>query len=89
MNGTVKQFVTHPYFALACFLAVCVFLPRFAGASVNMACCSGLLTMYVLMMPESFRSRTGSLGTAMCLVAALWAATAVITVLTLMGQIQG
>jgi hypothetical protein len=40
-------------------------------------------------LPESFRSRSGSMMTASCLVAAMWVAAAVITVLTLMGEIQG
>jgi hypothetical protein len=39
-------------------------------------------------LPESFRSRSGSMMTATCLVAAMWVAAAVIA-LTLMREIRG
>jgi len=56
--------------------------------AVMIGCATGL-SAYVAVLPESFRSRSGSMVPATCLVAAMWVAAAVITVLTLMGEIQG
>lgn len=42
-----------------------------------------LLTILVLLMPSSFRSRRGSLITAICLVAAMWLFATVCTVIAL------
>lgn len=84
MNGTitVKQVVAHPYFAIVCLISLFFILPRYGGAAVMIGC-AGVLTAYVAVLPERFRSRSGSMMTATCLVAAMWAGAAVITALTL------
>ena len=89
MSGTItaKKVVTHPYFSLICFLAVCFILPRYSGIAVMVGCAS-ILSAYVAVLPEHFRSRSGSMKAATCLVAAMWVAAAVITALTLMGEIR-
>ena len=48
-----------------------------------------ILSAYVAVLPEQFRSRSGSMVAATCLVAGMWMAAAVITALTLMGEIRG
>ena len=89
MSGTItaKEVFTHPYFPMICFLAVFFILPQYGSWAVMVGCASGL-SAYVAVLPESFRSRSGSMMTASCLVAAMWVAAAVITALTLMGEIQ-
>lgn len=84
---TAKKLLTHPYFALGVFLSVCFILPRYNGIAVMMGC-AAILSAYVVVMPQSFRTSSGSLMTAFCLVAAMWLTAAVITVLTLTGQIH-
>jgi hypothetical protein len=90
MSGTitVKKVLTHPYFSMICILSVFFILPRFGGIAVMMVGSAGILSAYVAVMPESFRSRSGSMMTAFCLVAYMWLAAAVITVMILMGEIQ-
>jgi hypothetical protein len=89
MSGTIttKNVFTHPYFALGCFICVCFVLPRYGGITVMVGCAS-VLTALVAALPDSFRSRSGSMVAAKCLVAAMWVAAAVITALTLTGEIQ-
>lgn len=82
---TVKKVVTHPYFSALCTLAVFFILPRYGGMAVMVGCAS-LLSAYVTALPEQFRSRSGSMVTASCLVAAMWLGAAVITALTLTGE---
>lgn len=90
MSGTItaKKIVTDPYFSMICFLSVCFILPRYGGIAVMVACAS-ILSALVAVSPEHFRSRSGSMMAATCLVAAMWVAAAVITALTLMGEIRG
>ena len=90
MSGTItaKKVVTNPYLSLICFLSVCFILPRYGGMAVMVGCAS-ILSAYVAVLPEHFRSRSGSMMAATCLVAGMWAAAAVITALTLMGEIRG
>ena len=90
MSGTItaKKVVTHPYFSMICFLSLFFILPRY-GSIAFMVACAGILSVYVAVLPESFRSRSGSMVTATYLVAAMWVAAAVITALTLMGEIRG
>ena len=91
MSGTTtaRKVLTHPYFSAICVLTLFFIIwPRYGSWAV-MVCCAGLLSAYVAVLPGSFRSRSGSLVTATCLVAAMWVAAAVITALTLIGQIQG
>ena len=90
MSGTTtpKELVTHPYFSMICFLSLFFILPRYGSAAVMIACASGL-SIYVAVLPDSFRSRSGSMAPAICLAAAMWVFAAVITALTLMGEIQG
>lgn len=87
MNGTIttKAVITHPYFSMICSLALWYILPQYGGGAVTMLGCAGLLTTYLLVLPESFRGRRGALTTAICLVAFLWLAAAVIATLTLSG----
>ena len=89
MTGSIrlKSALTHPYFALLCFLAVCFILPRY-GSIVVMVGSATILSVYVGVLPESFRGRSGSLVVAICLVAAMWAAVAAIAGLAGTGIIQ-
>jgi hypothetical protein len=89
MSGTItaKKVVTHPYFAMICFLSVCFILPRFSNIALMVGCAS-ILSAYVAALPEQFRSRSGSMMTATCLVAAMWVGAVVITAMTLMGEIR-
>jgi len=89
MSGTItaKKLVTHPYFSMICALCILFVLPRYGGIAVMVGCAS-VLTALVAVLPEIFRDRTGSMMTATCLVATMWVAAAVITTLTLMGEIQ-
>jgi hypothetical protein len=90
MSGTitVKKVVTHPLFSMICVVSLLFILPRYGSMAVMVGCAS-VLSAYVAALPEHFRSRSGSMKAATCLVAAMWAAAAVITVLTLLGEIQG
>jgi hypothetical protein len=83
MNTTItaKRVITHPYFSLVCFLALCFALPRFAGTAITMVSCAGLLTIFVMVTPESFRSRSGSMTTAICLAAVMWVAAGAIALM--------
>jgi hypothetical protein len=89
MSGTitVKKILTHPYFALVCVVSLFFILPRYGGMAVMVGCAS-ILSAYVAVLPEHFRSRSGSMMTATCLVAAMWVAAAIVTALTLMGEIR-
>ena len=89
MSGTItaKKVVTHPYFAMICFLSVCFILPRYSNIALMVGCAS-TLSAYVAALPEQFRSRSGSMMTATCLVAAMWVGAVVITAMTLMGEIR-
>ncbi|NLS91262.1 MAG: hypothetical protein GXX96_03640 [Planctomycetaceae bacterium] len=88
MSGTItaKKVVTHPCFSMMCFFSLLFILPRYGSVAVMVGCAS-VLSAYVAVLPEHFRSRSGSMMAATCLVAAMWVAAAVITVLTLMGEI--
>ena len=90
MSGTItaKKVVTHPYFSMICVVALFVILPRYGSMAVMVGCAS-ILSAYVAVLPEHFRSRSGSMMTATCLVAAMWVAAAVITAVTLMEKIRG
>jgi hypothetical protein len=90
MNGsiTAKEVFTHPCLSMIFVLAVFFLLPRYGSWAVMVGCASGL-SAYVAVLPEHFRSRSGSMMTATCLVAGIWVAAAVITALTLMGEIRG
>jgi len=86
-NMSPRKIVSHPYFSMVCVLTVSFVLPRFGSAAV-MAGCAGVLTAYVMLLPESFRGRSGSLTTAICLVTAMWIAAAVIATFTWMGALH-
>jgi hypothetical protein len=90
MSGTIaaKKVVTHPYVVLVCVLCLFFVLPRYGSMAVMVGCAS-ILSAYVAVLPEHFRSRSGSMMTAICLVAGMWLEAAVITALTLMGAIRG
>ena len=85
-NTTLKNILVHPYFSLVFCVSVFFILPRY-GSWVVMVACAAVLSAYVSALPESFRSRSGSLTPAKCLVTAMWIATAVIAALTLMGEL--
>ena len=72
---------------MVCVLSVFFILPRY-GSTAVMVGCAGMLSAYVMLLPERFRSRGGSLTAAVCLVTAMWIAAAVIAALTLMGGLQ-
>ena len=90
MSGTItaKKVVTHPYFSMICVLSLFLILPRYGSWAV-MAGCASILSAYVVVLPELFRGRSGSMMAATCLAAAMWVAAAVITALTRMGEIRG
>ncbi len=90
MSGTItaKNVFTHPYFSMICFLSLLFILPRYGGIIAVMVGCASVLSAYVAVLPEQFRSRSGSMMTATCLVAAMWVGAAVITAMTLMGEIR-
>lgn len=81
-----KKVLTAPYFSMLCFLAVLFVLPPYGYVAVMIGCAS-VLSAYVAALPNSFRSRSGSLLAAYCLVATMWAGAAVVMALTLMGEI--
>ena len=76
------------FFSMLCVLSLFFILPRYGSMAVMVGCAS-ILSAYVAVLPERFRSRSGSMTAAACLVAGMWAAAAVITTLTLMGEIRG
>ena len=84
MNTTVtlKKVVDHPYFSLIGFLASCVVLPRYGAVAVMIGSAT-VLSACVTANPEQFRSRSGSLTAAVCLVTVVWVAAAVFSVLSL------
>jgi hypothetical protein len=90
MGGTItaKKVVTHPCFSLICVVSLFFILPRYGSIAVMVGCAS-ILSAYVAGLPELFRGRSGSMMAATCLVAAMWLGAAVITALTLMGEIRG
>ncbi len=89
MSGTItaKKVFTHPYFSMICVLSLFLILPRYGGIAVMVGCAS-VLSAYVAVLPEQFRSRSGSMMTATCLATAMWVGAAVITAMTLMGEIR-
>ncbi len=90
MSGTItaKKVITHPYFAMIFALSVFFILPRYGSITVMVGCAT-MLSAYVAVVPEHFRSRSGSMMAATSLIVAMWVAAAVITALTLMGEIGG
>ena len=85
---TAKKVVTHPFFGMISFLSECYILPQYGVGIAVMVANASILSVLVAVLPEQFRSRSGSMMTANCLVAALWVVAAVITALTLMGEIR-
>ena len=90
MHGTMtaKQVVTNPYFSLICFLAMTYLLPQFGGIAV-MVGCAGLLSILIAVSPDQYRTRNGSLWTAIGLLAAMWIGAALITAMILTGAVRG
>ena len=87
MKTSAEQ-ATHT--ALAALWAPCAviaifFLPSWVASpwkeTALMVASSGLLTAQVLLSPDIFRSRRGSLKPAICLASALWAMTGVVAIL--------
>jgi hypothetical protein len=85
---TLKQLITHAHSSLAFFIAVCCILPIYCGSAVTMIACASVMSAYVSVITEQFRSRSGSLKTAACLVMAMWTGVAVITAMTLSGELR-
>ena len=79
-----KQVVEHPFFGLACFVAILFVLPRY-GLAAMMIGCALVLAAYLAVNPDRFRSRSGSLKVAVCLVTAVWMAAVVLVWLSLTG----
>ncbi len=90
MNETItlKRFITHPNFSLVFFISVCCILPIYFGSAVTMLACASVMTAFVAVLPEQFRSRNGSMTIATCMVSSMWIAVVVLTAMTLMGQIR-
>lgn len=82
---TAKRVVTHPYFSMTCFICILFLLPQYGGIAVMVGSAS-ILSVYVAVVPERFRSRSGSVFTAICLVVSMWIAAAAITAMTLSGH---
>ena len=76
------------FFSALCVISLFLILPQYGGIAL-MGGSASILLACVAASPQSFRSRSGSLVTAFCLVAAMWVAAVFITVMTLMGEIQG
>ena len=87
ISQTSQRFITHPNFSLVFFISVCCILPIYFGSAVTMFACASVMTAFVAVLPEQFRSRNGSSSTATCLVTAMWIAVVVLTAMTLVGQI--
>jgi len=88
-NITVKKVVTHPFFGLIFLLSLWFIVSRYGsiGVLVGSVSSASVLSVYVVVLPDRFRSRSGSMMAAICLIAATWVGAAVITALTLMGKI--
>lgn len=82
-----KKVVEHPFFGLACFISILFVLPLY-GLTAMMIGCALVLGTYVATIPERFRSRSGSLTPAVCLVTAIWIAAMALVWLSLMGRIK-
>lgn len=82
-----KQIVESPFFGLACFVAILFILPRY-GLAAMMIGCALVLAAYVAAIPDRFRSRSGSLTAAVCLVTVMWMAATVLLWLSLMGKLH-
>ena len=85
-NVTTRQFVSHPYVSLTCVLVLWFVLPQL-GTVALMFGSALLLSVIVAEQPEHFRSRSGSLALAIGLVVAMWAATAIVLAMSMMGAI--
>jgi hypothetical protein len=62
------------------------FIPSPFGEMVMVFGSAIVLTTYVYLQPDSFRSRSGSLTMAICLVTAMWLGAVVVTVISLIGR---
>jgi hypothetical protein len=82
-----KNVVEHPFFGLACFVTILFVLPSY-GLTAMMIGCSLVLAAYVAAIPDRFRSRSGSLTAAVCLVTVMWMVAVVLVWLSLMGRIN-
>jgi hypothetical protein len=81
-----KTALAHWLFSLACGISLFFILPRFGVAAVA-ACAAAILSVYVLALPERFRSRGGSLKPAFFLVVAMWIVAAVMGALSVSGAL--
>ncbi len=86
-NGILRRTLVHPFFSLAFVVALFGILPRLGGTAMMVACAL-VLSAYVWVLPDHFRSRSGSLRPAVGLVSAMWFMAAVIAVLTLIGELR-
>ena len=82
-----KKVVTHAFFSMLCVVFRLLILPRYGTVALMIGSAS-VLSAYVAVLPEQFRSRSGSMMPVTCLVAVLWVAAAVVTAMTLMGAIR-
>ncbi len=84
---SLKSAMAHPYFSSVCAISMLFILPEYSVIA-TMVGCATVLSAYVAVFPDSFRGRRGSLTLAGFLVAAMWAAAAIVTVLSLVGVLQ-
>jgi hypothetical protein len=82
-----KKVVEHPFFGLACFVAILFVLPHY-GLEAMMIGSALVLAAYLAVNPDRFRSRSGSLTAAVCLVTVMWMAATVLIWLSLMGKLH-
>jgi hypothetical protein len=83
----LKRTLVHPYFSLAFAIFIFWILAQLGSAAAMLICAAGL-SAYVWALPDHFRSRSGSLRPAFCLVSAMCFAAVVVAVLTLMGEVR-
>ncbi len=83
----LKNLVEHPFFGLACFVAILFVLPRY-GAAAMMIGCTLVLAAYAAAIPDRFRSRSGSLTAAVCLLTVMWMAAVVLVWLSVTGRLH-
>lgn len=82
-----KKVVEHPFFGLACFVAILFVLPRY-GPAAMMIGCAVVLAAYVAVNPDRFRTRSSSLTAAVCLVTVMWMAAMLLLWQSLMGKLH-
>ncbi|QDU58563.1 hypothetical protein [Aeoliella mucimassa] len=85
--SSAKNVVASSTFGLIVVFTLMFWLPQFGSLAMAFGC-AVLLSAYVLALPDQFRTQSGSLVPATCLLAALWMATAAVALMAWLGQLQ-